>query len=252
MLSIQDLTVSVSNRQILQNLHLTAKSGEITGIIGKSGSGKSTLFKVILSIPEMISNMKISGNVLWNGQDLSKMKSKPVQPVFQDPFSFFSPYIKLGQSLLEPKYTSNGFFISKSDLLIEQERIERLLDRFQLPKSILEKQINQVSGGQLQRLAILRAILANPALILLDEPVTALDALVQVEIVRLIKELNVEQGIGFILVSHDLGLVKHLSDIVYVLNEGHIVESGKAREVFSNPKQEFTKQLIESRDLSRL
>jgi peptide/nickel transport system ATP-binding protein len=252
MLSIQDLTVSVSNRQILQNLHLTARSGEITGIIGKSGSGKSTLFKVILSIPEMISNMKISGNVSWNGLDLSKMKSKPVQPVFQDPFSFFSPYSKLGQSLLEPKYISSGFFISKSELLIEQKRIERLLDRFQLPKSILEKQINQVSGGQLQRLAILRAILANPALILLDEPVTALDALVQVEIVRLIKELNVEQGIGFILVSHDLGLVKHLSDIVYVLHEGHIVESGKALEVFSNPKQEFTKQLIESRDLSRL
>jgi ABC-type dipeptide/oligopeptide/nickel transport system ATPase subunit len=251
-LEIKDLSVKTSQKEILKNLHLTAVGGEITGIVGKSGSGKSTLFKVILGIPELVSKFQITGSVEWKGVPLSKFKTKPVQPVFQDPYSFFSPYLTIRKSLLEPLYIREGVFVSKKDISQELEQICDLFQRFQLKQALLDKKTNQLSGGQLQRLAILRAILAKPELILLDEPVTALDALVQAEIIHLIQELNKEQRIGFILVSHDLGLVKNLSDSLYILDEGNIIESGKTREIFLNPKTEFTKQLIRARDLSTL
>ncbi len=252
MLEIKDLTVRIAGKPVLHGLHLTAKSGVITGIVGKSGSGKSTLFKVILGVPALVSQFEISGEILWNGRPLSDASHKPIQPVFQDPFTFFSPFISIRKSILEPFYIREGFFASKDKLEQEMDRIEELFSRFHLKKDILDKKINQLSGGQLQRLAILRAILANPEFLLLDEPVTALDALVQAEIIHLILELNKTQNLGFILVSHDLGLVKNLCEDLFILNEGKIIESGKTKDIFEKPKLDFTRNLIQSRDLSAI
>lgn len=250
MLEIKNLNVSVNGNEILRNVHITANSGKITGIVGKSGSGKSTLFKSILAIDEMVASYAITGQILWDGKELSDIPSRPIQPVFQDPFTFFSPYLKMLTCLLEPVYILHGFFVSKMILAEETARITEYLDRFHLKKSVLTKKTRELSGGELQRLALLRAILANPKMILLDEPVTALDALVQAEIIQLIRDLNQTQNIGFVLVSHDLGLVKNLTDFVYVLDGGSIIESGQTKEVFSKPKTDFTKQLLLSRDIA--
>ncbi len=250
MLEIKNLNVNVHGKVILKNIHITARSGEITGIVGKSGSGKSTLFKSILAIDEMVANFQITGQILWEGKDLLNNPNRPIQPVFQDSFTFFSPFLKMSTCLLEPVYIQHGFLVSKKILAEETARIEGFLERFHLKKNVLNKKTSELSGGELQRLAILRAILTNPRMILLDEPVTALDALVQAEIIELIRELNQSQNIGFILVSHDLGLVRNLSDFVYVLDGGEMIEAGRTEEVFLKPKTDFTKQLLLSRDLT--
>ncbi|WP_167884237.1 ABC transporter ATP-binding protein [Leptospira idonii] len=248
-LEIKNLKVRISGKTILKNVHLTANNGEITGIVGRSGSGKSTLFRSILAVPELIQGYEIEGEIKWKGRDVREYSTKPIQPVFQDPFSFLSPYQTLGESLLEPLQVREGIFLSKKRKSEETDRILSYFERFHLKEEVLSKRTNQLSGGQLQRLSILRAILARPELILLDEPVTALDALVQAEIVSLIRNLNEKENISFLLVSHDLGLVKHLCKQVFLLEQGEVVESGEASEVFTRPKTEFTKELIASRNL---
>ncbi len=252
MLEIKNLNVTIQGKKILRELNLTAVSGKITAIVGKSGSGKSTLFKMILGVEELISSYAKEGEILWKGSSIDTFKKRPIQPVFQDPFAYFSPFHSISKCLLESFYIQNGFFHSKMLRDRELSRIESYLPRFHLDKSVFDKKKTQLSGGQLQRLAILRAILCEPELILLDEPVTALDVLVQAEIIELIQELNREKNIGFVLISHDLGLVKNLSHFIYILNEGTIVESGDTKEVFAEPKSQFTKNLILKRDLSSL
>ncbi|BDA79087.1 hypothetical protein LPTSP3_g20170 [Leptospira kobayashii] len=208
-----------------------------------------------MGIRELVKSYRFQGEILWNGESLQSKQfqsNPPIQPVFQDPYSFFSPFQSLLESLLEPTKIKRGIFLSPSIRKTAIENIESYLDRFQLDGSLLNKKPKELSGGQLQRFAILRAILSGPELILLDEPVTALDALVQIKIVSLIKELNGKDNLGFVLVSHDLGLVKNLCDDLYILEKGRIIEFGNAREVFTNPKENFTRELIQARNLSDL
>ncbi|GBF48917.1 oligopeptide ABC transporter, ATP-binding protein OppF family protein [Leptospira ryugenii] len=246
-LVIDSLQVQSRNAILLKNICLQAESGKITGIIGKSGSGKSTIFKCILGLPSLLEGLQVKGQILWEGKPIHSLRQKVIQPVFQDPFTFFSPYLSLEQSLLEPAYIQYGYF--SKNIQEEREKILNLLDRFQIPSRVLLAKVHDVSGGQLQRLAILRAILARPKMILLDEPVTALDAIVQLDIVRYIQQINREEKIGFVLVSHDLGLVKSITERVFVLHQGEIVESGPTGEVFSQPKHPFTESLLLARKL---
>ncbi|TGN08117.1 ABC transporter ATP-binding protein [Leptospira ilyithenensis] len=255
MLQIRNLRVHFGKSEILSGIHLTANRGKITGIVGRSGSGKSTLFRSILGVRELVKSYRCEGEILWDGEPLQSKKFKsnpPIQPVFQDPYSFFSPFHSILESLLEPTKIKKGILLSPSARKMALENIESYLNRFQLDGSLLNKKTKELSGGQLQRFAILRAILSGPELVLLDEPVTALDVLVQIKIVSLIKELNEKDNLGFVLVSHDLGLVKNLCDDLYILEKGKIIEFGNAKEVFMNPKENFTRALIEARNLSDL
>lgn len=216
--------------------------GETLGIVGESGSGKSTLARAIL---RLLSTSE--GEVSWLGSDLIGMDAdqmkkarQDLQIVFQDPMASLNPSMTIGSSIMEP------LRIFAPELSREERRakVEAIMDRVGLPKSMINRYPHELSGGQNQRVGIARAVIMNPKLVICDEAVSALDVSIQAQIIDLLRELQKDMGLSLIFISHDLSVVRNISDRILVMYLGNVVELATSDALFDNPQHPYTKQLI--------
>lgn len=215
--------------------------GETFGIVGESGSGKSTLLRMALRLVR-----PTTGQVMFEGRNIGQLEGadlkavrRRMQAVFQDPASSFNPRQSVGQILLAPLEVHHiGTAESR------RRQVGDTLDLVGLNSGFMERHPHQLSGGQRQRVAIARAIILRPALVVADEPTSALDVSVQAQILNLFKQMKRELGLTYLFVSHNLGVIRYVSDRVAVMQLGRVVESGRAQDVFTNPQHDYTKALL--------
>ena len=217
---------------------------EILAIAGESGCGKSTLAKAIMKLVQ-----SDSGEILLNGENVLNLKHnkdlkkfyQKVQMIFQNPYSSLNPKMKIGEILKEP-------LIINTDLKKEEitKIVEEKIEKVGLDKSALNLYPHEFSGGQRQRIAIARSLILNPEFIIADEPVSALDVSIQAQIINLLKQLKEDFNLTFLFISHDLSVIKYLSDRIAIMYLGEVVEIGKTEEIFKNPKHPYTKALLSS------
>ena len=228
----------------VNNVSFSLIEGEVLALVGQSGSGKSTIAKLILRSIE-----PDSGKIFFKQKEISndfehlkKFRSK-CQMIHQDPYDSINPRMKIFDIVSEPLEIHNK--------VNSEEKYRIILETLKLVKlepaeEIIEKFPHMLSGGQRQRVAIARAIILRPKLILLDEPTSALDVSIQMQILNLLKDLQSKLGLAYLCISHDLRVIRALSDLVYVMKEGEIVEKGMADQVFNEPNNEYTKELIKA------
>lgn len=218
--------------------------GETLGLVGESGCGKTTLGRSILRLEE-----PINGEVLYKGQDLMKLSKselrslrKEVQIIFQDPYSSLNPRITIGEAIMEPMSVHGIYSNSKE----RKDRVIEILERVKMDATHFYRYPHEFSGGQRQRICIARAITLNPKLIICDESVSALDVSIQAQVLNLLNELREDYGFTYLFISHDLSVVKFMSDRIIVMKEGKIMEIGDADDVYKNPRTDYTKKLIDA------
>lgn len=217
--------------------------GKTLALVGESGSGKSTVAKMVLQLEE-----PTSGDVLIDGVSTSTLKRRDVlglrrrmQPVFQDPYGSLDPLRSIGTLIAEPlKVHGVG------DGASQRARVLELLDQVALPRELAMRYPNELSGGQRQRVAIARALALKPDIIVLDEAVSALDVLVQDQILTLLAELQAELGLTYLFITHDLAVVRVAADMVCVMERGKVVEQGTVDEIFANPQEAYTRRLLDA------
>ncbi|NMD61343.1 UNVERIFIED_ORG: oligopeptide transport system ATP-binding protein [Nocardia globerula] len=225
----------------VKDVSFTLEKGRTRAIVGESGAGKSTIGRMALRLatPD-------TGSVKLFGEDIMKMSAKDVRKlrrratmIFQDPFSSLDPRMLIGQSVAEP-LTLHTELRGKA----RKQKVEELLDRVGLRVDQLDKYPHEFSGGQLQRIAIARALATEPELIVCDEPVAALDVSIQAQVLNLLQDLQRERGISYLFISHDLALVKMFAHDVTVMRRGEVVESGSTEQIFNDPQDPYTKELL--------
>jgi peptide/nickel transport system ATP-binding protein len=229
------------NVRAVDGVNITLAEGETAGLVGESGSGKTTIGKTIVGLENMT-----SGKMTYLGQDVSKKSTrdkikynKDVQMIYQDAMSSLNPRKNIYDIIAEPIRN-----FEKLDKNAEEKRIHQLLDIVGLPKRTLSQYPFQFSGGQRQRIGIARAVATNPKLIVADEPVSALDLSVQAQVLNFMKQIQKDMGIAFLFISHDLGVVRHMTDNIAVMHNGRIVEKGSRDDIFDNPQHIYTKRLL--------
>ena len=217
------------------------RKGTTTALVGESGSGKSTVANIILNLID-----PTSGKVFHNGVDLSTLGPKELfalrrimQPVFQNPYGSLDPMYSIFRVVEEPLRV-HGIGTVKE----REERVAELLDMVSLPRSVMRRYPHELSGGQRQRVAIARALALKPEIVVLDEAVSALDVLVQAQILRLLSDLQAELELTYLFITHDLAVVRQIADDVVVMEHGRIVEAGAADELFAEPRQDYTRELL--------
>lgn len=217
MIKVSNLDKSFGDKKILNDINFTLKSGEILSIVGDSGSGKTTLSKIILGLikPDR-------GQIIYEGVDLVnlgkkdfKKYRKDIQIISQNPSSFFDPSMKLGRSVIEP--------LKNFKLKLDNEKFKDLIEEFKLDEKVLARYPHQVSGGEIQRLSIIRALLLEPKILILDEPTSMLDISVQAQILDILKRVQVEKNMSYIFISHDMEVVEIFSDRVLNLKSSKLI-----------------------------
>lgn len=218
------------------------RTGETYALVGESGCGKSTLAKLILGLERLT-----AGRILFEGQDLATLRGadyqnyrRRVQAVFQDPFGSLNPRMKVASILAEPLRAHR---VGKAK---RTRRITELMELVGLDSSAATLYPHEFSGGQRQRIAIARALALQPSLVVLDEPISALDVSIRAQILNLLQDLQDEFALTYLLIAHDLALVEHASDRIGVMYLGRLVEQGEAAAVFDNPVHPYTKALLAS------
>jgi len=233
-----------SSVQAVRDVSFSIKKGECLGVIGESGSGKTTLGKLLLRLTE-----PDSGSILFEGIDISALNRREMrkirqrmQMVFQDPTASLNPCMTIGSALSEA-------LKQRGVQDIESERL-RLLEKVGLGSEFLRRYPYELSGGQTQRIVLARALAVRPVFIVADEPTSALDVSVQAQILHLMKDLQKEYGLTYLFISHDLEVIRYMSDRVAVMSEGRIIELRQTEEVFSDPQHPFTQRLISENEIS--
>ncbi|WP_374315248.1 ABC transporter ATP-binding protein [Microbacterium sp.] len=217
--------------------------GETVAIVGESGSGKTTTARMMLKVIE-----PTSGVIRFDGQDVATLKGgdlkqfrQRVQPIFQDPYSSLNPMFSIERIISEPLE-----FYKRGSAKERAARVRQLLDDVALPQTMLRRYPSELSGGQRQRVAIARALALSPDMIVCDEPVSALDVLVQDQVLTLLRDLQREYGLSYLFISHDLAVVRLISDYVCVMKDGAMVEAATSEEIFTNPRDAYTRRLLAS------
>ncbi|MEV8036133.1 ABC transporter ATP-binding protein [Streptomyces sp. NPDC086182] len=246
-LEVKDLEVHYGTprrrRPALRGVSLSVAPGETVGIIGETGSGKSTLARAALGLVRAS-----AGSVVVDGEDVSAYGARQwralrrrgvIQYVFQDPLRSLDPDLTVETSLAEP-------LLVRGDSREEAaRRVRAFLARVRLSEDLLDRLPGELSGGQRQRVAVARALVTEPRLIILDEPVSALDSANRVQILRILEELR-DDGVALVFISHDLGSVAGIADRIAVLYQGELVEAGASRDVIGSPRHDYTRLLVRS------
>ena len=216
--------------------------GEVLGIVGESGCGKTTVGRMVMRLLE-----PTAGRIFFQGRDLMAMNHtalrharQNMQMIFQDPFGSLNPRHTVGHILAEPLIVHRRL----ADHAQRQAHVRTLLDRVGLPQTAVDLYPHEFSGGQRQRIAIARAMALEPKLIVADEPVSALDVSIQSQIINLISDLRAQFNLAMIFISHDLSVIRHVSDRIAVMHAGQIVEINTAPALFENPQHDYTRTLL--------
>ena len=233
-----------SHVKAVDNVNFDVYPGETLGLVGESGCGKTTIGRTIIKLEE-----PTEGEMIYKGRDIAKMNAKElrefrkeVQIIFQDPYSSLNPRMTIGNAIMEPMQV-HGILENDEQ---RKNRVEDLLTRVNLDPSHFYRYPHEFSGGQRQRIGIARALAVNPKFIICDESVSALDVSVQAQVLNLLNELKEEFGLTYIFISHDLSVVKYMSDRMLVMQEGKIEEMGDADQIYNDPQTEYTKKLIDA------
>jgi peptide/nickel transport system ATP-binding protein len=228
----------------VDNLRFEIYKGETLGLVGESGCGKTTLGRTLLGLIQ-----PTSGSVYYDGTDLAKVDAgtmkemrKDIQIIFQDPYSSLNPRLTIGSAIAEPLKVHNML----SSGAQRKDRVIELLEKVNLKAEHFYRYPHEFSGGQRQRIVIARALALNPSFIVCDESVSALDVSVQAQVLNLLNDLKAEMGFTIVFISHDLSVVRYISDRIMVMNKGKIEEIGDAEQIYFHPQKEYTKQLIAS------
>ena len=233
------------SRQVVDDVSFELRAGRTLGIVGESGSGKTTVARMVLGLLE-----PDAGRVEFLGQPWTaagservtekqrRLHRRDISVIYQDPLSSFDPRWSVGQILADALDVA-GFQAGQ-----HAARISQLLEQVRLPAELATRRPLQLSGGQRQRVAIARAIASNPKVIICDEPVSALDVSVQAQVLDLLADLQASLGLAYLFISHDLGVIRHVSDQVLVMRHGKVVESAPVEDLFDNPQHEYTRRLL--------
>lgn len=249
-LKVEDLTKVFKLRGALgrstdftavDNVSFSVKRGTTTAIVGESGSGKSTVAQMVLNLLA-----PTSGKIVFDGVDTSTLNSRQlfafrrrVQPIFQDPYGSLDPMYNIFRTIEEPLRTHKV-----GNKASREKKVRELLDQVALPQSAMQRYPNELSGGQRQRVAIARALALDPEVIICDEAVSALDVLVQAQVLNLLADLQSNLGLTYLFITHDLAVVRQIADHVCVMEKGKLVETGSTDDVFDSPRQDYTKALL--------
>ena len=242
-LKIENLEFSYEDKKVLNNVTFNLFKGETLGLIGESGSGKSTIARSILNL-----NRFDKGQIIYNKKCIktypnTKFRRK-IQLVFQDPYSSLNPEISIGYSIMEPMLAHKLYKTKKES----KEKVISLLKQVNLTESDFNKFPYQFSGGQRQRIVIARALALNPEILICDESVSALDVTIQAQILNLLNHLKEKYSITILFISHDLSVVKYMSDRVIILNNGRVEEVNETDRLFLEPNEDYTKKLLFAND----
>lgn len=243
MIEVKNLKIVINDKVLVQNIDFEIKENETVGIIGESGSGKTTIALGIIGLINK-KDFSISGSIKFfqrellelSEKELSKLKLSEMAMVYQNPFNTFSPVDKIGKQI------EKIFKIKK--IKKDFKKIKNLLEEISLTEKHLEKYPHELSGGELQRLVILTALLLNPKIIIFDEPTTSLDVETEEQIIKLIEKIKKNSKISILFISHDLNIIKKICDKIIIMKNGIIIEQGNMKKILENPIENYTKNLI--------
>lgn len=239
LLSVEELVVEYGSFRAVDKVSLSVSAGRTLAVVGESGSGKSTIAAAIVRLIR-----PASGRILLDGTDIATMPEKRLRPlrhkvqmIFQDPYGSLDPHLTAREIVAEP------LRVRGKDRATQAKEAASLLDRVGLPVSALDRRPAEFSGGQRQRIGIARALASEPELLVCDEATSALDVSVQAQVLDLLREIQCDTGVAYLFISHNLGVVREISDEVVVLKDGRIVESGPTDRVLAAPVEPYTRAL---------